>query len=235
MASENMDDISNLFKNFKFRKKVFGGIDEQDVWRKLDQLQAEYQNVYDAKGVVEKAENNIEPRAVIKAKRIHLLNKAEIITFLKRLIIMAILIYVIFGVVFGITSMKNNDMMPKIGVGDLILYYRLEKNFISKDVVVFEKDGIRYTGRVAAKSGDTVEITDENLLKVNGSIVLEDNIYYSTPKYDGNVLYPITLKENQYFILCDFREGAKDSRYFGAVELDEIKGKVITVIRSNEL
>ena len=39
MASKNMKDISNLLKNLKFRKKMFGGIDEKDVWRKLDELQ----------------------------------------------------------------------------------------------------------------------------------------------------------------------------------------------------
>ena len=42
MASKNMKDISNLLKNLKFRKKMFGGIDEKDVWRKLDELQEEY-------------------------------------------------------------------------------------------------------------------------------------------------------------------------------------------------
>ena len=39
MASKNMKDISNLLKNLKFRKKMFGGKDEKDVWRKLDELQ----------------------------------------------------------------------------------------------------------------------------------------------------------------------------------------------------
>ena len=34
----------------------------------------------------------------------------------------------------------------------------------------------------------------------------ENDIYYSTPMYDNNVSYPVTLRENQYFILCDYRE-----------------------------
>ena len=36
---------------------MFGGIDEKDVWRKLDELQEEYQNVYDAKGTAKEAED----------------------------------------------------------------------------------------------------------------------------------------------------------------------------------
>ena len=119
--------------------------------------------------------------------------------------------------------------------GDLMLFYRLENNFSIRDVVIFEKDGVSYTGRIIAKDGDTVEITNEAEVKVNGSLLAENDIYYSTPMYDNNVSYPVTLRENQYFILCDYREGAKDSRYFGAVEMEEIKGKVITIIRKNEL
>ena len=61
--------------------------------------------------------------------------------------------------------------------------------------------------------------------------VTEENIFYTTPAYDSEVEYPLTLKEDQYFILCDNREGAKDSRSFGAVDTSEIKGKVITIVR----
>ena len=214
-----MKDISNLLKNLKFRKKMFGGIDEKDVWRKLDELQEEYQNVYDAKGTAKEAEDIDDPEEVIKNKRKKLFQKEEII----------------FGVIFGITPMKNKDMSPKINAGDLMLFYRLENNFSIRDVVIFEKDGVSYTGRIIAKDGDTVEITNEAEVKVNGSLLAENDIYYSTPMYDNNVSYPVTLRENQYFILCDYREGAKDSRYFGAVEMEEIKGKVITIIRKNEL
>ena len=42
---------------------------------------------------------------------------------------------------------------------------------------------------------------------------------------------PLTLADDEYFILCDYREGAKDSRYFGPICGNEIKGKVITLIR----
>ena len=156
---------------------------------------------------------------------------AVIRSFLVRLAMLAVLLVVLFGVVFGITPMANADMQPSICAGDLMLYYRLEKDLNSDDVVVFKKDGETYTGRIVAKGGDTVEITSDSELKVNGSIVVENEIYYSTPQYDTDVQYPISLEEKEYFILCDSREGAKDSRYFGPVTQKEIKGKVITIIR----
>lgn len=151
--------------------------------------------------------------------------------FLVRLFLLITVIGILFGVVFGLTPMANADMQPAVCAGDLMLYYRLDKNLNSDDVVVFQKEGIQYTGRIVAVPGDVVEITDESELMVNKNTVMEDNIFYTTPAYDSEVEYPLALKEDQYFILCDNREGAKDSRSFGVVDTGEIKGKVITIVR----
>lgn len=151
--------------------------------------------------------------------------------FLVRLFLLITVIGILFGVVFGLTPMANADMQPAVCAGDLMLYYRLDKNLKSDDVVVFQKEGIQYTGRIVAVPGDVVEITDESELMVNKNTVMEDNIFYTTPAYDSEVEYPLELKEDQYFILCDNREGAKDSRSFGVVDTSEIKGKVITIVR----
>lgn len=145
--------------------------------------------------------------------------------FLVRLFLLITVIGILFGVVFGLTPMANADMQPAVCAGDLMLYYRLDKNLKSDDVVVFQKEGIQYTGRIVAVPGDVVEITDESELMVNKNTVMEDNIFYTTPAYDSEVEYPLALKEDQYFILCDNREGAKDSRSFGVVDTSEIKRK----------
>lgn len=155
----------------------------------------------------------------------------ELRNFLVRLFLLITIIGILFEVVFGLTPMANADMQPAVCAGDLMLYYRLDKNLKSDDVVVFQKEDIQYTGRIVAVPGDVVEITDESELMVNKNTVMEDNIFYKTPAYDSEVEYPLALKEDQYFILCDNREGAKDSRSFGVVDTSEIKGKVITIVR----
>ena len=99
MASKNMKDISNLLKILSSEKNV-RGIDEKDVWRKLDELQEEYQNVYDAKGTAKEAEDIDDPEEVIKNKRKKLFQKEEIIIFFERLVFLAALVYIIFGVIF---------------------------------------------------------------------------------------------------------------------------------------
>ena len=47
MAAKNMDDIAELFKNLRFKKKFFGGVDERYVWKQLEQLQKEYRVAYE--------------------------------------------------------------------------------------------------------------------------------------------------------------------------------------------
>ena len=47
MSARNMEDIAEVFKTLKFKKKLIGGVDEMDVWKKLDKLQKEYRSAYE--------------------------------------------------------------------------------------------------------------------------------------------------------------------------------------------
>lgn len=188
-----------------------------------------------ANTIQEAAANTYTPEQVIHSRLRRLASWEDIQSFFSKLIMMAMLLWILFGVLFGITPMQNNDMFPRISAGDLLLYYRLEDTFWTNDVVVLEKDGRKYTGRIVAKGGESVEITEDSQLRVNGSTVMETDIFYSTPRYGDEIQYPVNLNENQFFILCDYRDGAKDSRYFGPVERTEIKGKVITILRRSDL
>ena len=181
------------------------------------------------------AAKSITPEQVILSRLRRFASGEEIRSFFFKLIMMVLLLWILFGVLFGITPMWNNDMSPRISAGDLLLYYRLDENYRTNDVVVFEKDGTEYTGRIVGKGGESVEITEDAQLKVNGSSVIETDIFYSTPRYEEGIEYPVELAEDEYFILCDYRNGAKDSRYFGPVSRSEIKGKVITILRRSSL
>lgn len=186
------------------------------------------------KSVSENAKS-ITPEQVILSRLHRLASLEDIKSFFSKLIMMVLLLWLLFGVLFGITPMQNNDMSPRISAGDLLLYYRLENTFRTNDVVVFEKDGREYTGRIVGKGGESVEITEDSKLKINGSTVMESDIFYATPRYGDLITYPINLEEDEFFILCDYREGARDSRYFGKVNRNEIKGKVITIFRKSNL
>ena len=153
-----------------------------------------------------------------------------------RLAALLLVVWLIFFVFLGVMAAPTNDMKPRIDAGDTILFYRLDKDAVAQDVVVFEKtiDGKKQTliGRVVASPGDTVEITEEGQLIVNGSAMIEYDISGETRPYENSgVSYPLTLGPGEYFVLADTREGGMDSRYFGPVAQDEIAGTVIAIWR----
>lgn len=43
--------------------------------------------------------------------------------------------------------------------------------------------------------------------------------------------FPLTVGKDEYFVLGDYRTDAKDSRIYGTVKKEEIKGTVITLLR----
>ena len=151
------------------------------------------------------------------------------------ILIIIILVWLMLGVVFGIMKAPSNDMAPRIDYGDLLLYFRLDNKYDINEVVIIQKNDTVYLGRVVAVGGDTVDITDEAQLIVNGNVINETKIFYSTPRYEGYEEFPQEVPKGEYFILVDRREGGEDSRYYGTVTEKEIKGSVVTLIRRNNL
>lgn len=175
------------------------------------------------------------PEKVIKKRRNDIRDKKSIQSFLGRLTFLLVFLWVLFGIIFGVTSMKDDSMKPRLSAGDIVLYYRLNGSIHIGDIVVLDKNGEQFIGRVVGRPGDEIEITEEKTLKVNGNTVVEPDVYYKTPQYEGGIEFPVKLLEDEYFILADFREGAKDSRIYGPVNKREMKGSVITVLRRSGL
>ena len=155
--------------------------------------------------------------------------------FVMELFCVVVIMYVLLGIVFGVAAAPNDDMYPVAASGDLLVYYRLDKDVSSQDIITFKQNGTFFVGRVVGKGGDIIDITDSGNLVVNGHNVVEPNIHTPTYKFEGYVDYPITLGEDECFVLCEKRNGTEDSRYFGRVPKSNIKGTVITVIRRNSL
>ena len=146
-----------------------------------------------------------------------------------------LIIYILFAYIIGIMSMPSNDMYPRIDGGDMLLYYRLDKDPKAQDIIAFEKNDTRYVSRVVAVEGDTVEIIDDGTVKVNGNSLMEGNIFYETYRLEGYTKYPLVLDEGECFVLSDSRRGSEDSRYYGPVKYSEIVGTIITIMRRNNL
>ena len=44
--SRSMEDVAHYIEGMRFRKKLFGGVDEADVWKKIEALHKEYEAVF---------------------------------------------------------------------------------------------------------------------------------------------------------------------------------------------
>lgn len=162
--------------------------------------------------------------------------------FVLRLILFIIVLWILLYKIIGITVMPTADMYPRVDAGDLVLFYRLDKDVRAQDIIVIEKTTPNspdqkqlYISRVVAMNGNTVDITDNARLVVNGNGMIESNIFYPTPRYEGYTEFPLTLGPDECFVLADSRNGGTDSRYFGPVKKSEIVGTVITIVRRNNL
>lgn len=145
-----------------------------------------------------------------------------------KLLIVGLLLCVALTFIFGVFRLSGNNMYPALKDGDLCVTYKLS-DYYGNDVVAYKVgDEIRF-GRIIARFGDTVDGDAEGLL-LNGSHVTEE-IFYSTDMLDTNLDLPITLEEGEFIVLNDHRDDESDSRTYGVINRDSLKGKVIFIFR----
>ena len=138
--------------------------------------------------------------------------------------------WVLLGVVFGLAVVQGEDMYPRLRDGDLMVFYRLQQDYYIGDVVTFRQGDRRYTGRIVAQGGDTVDVNDDGELLVNGNVQSEE-IFYPTQVSEGQTSLPCTVPDGAVYLLCDFRTNGTDSRSYGPVQISDLDGKVITILR----
>src|SRR5262245_46584107 len=113
------------------------------------------------------------------------------------------------------------------------------------DVIVFkypdepERDFIK---RVIGLPGDTVELKAKKVY-VNGRPLDEPYVHFLTPASEGAEVTsmdvrerygPVTVPPSQYFVMGDNRDNSQDSRYWGFLPRDYIKGKALVIYWSYE-
>ena len=115
------------------------------------------------------------------------------------------------------------------------------------DVIVFkypvepDRDFIK---RVIGLPGETVEVRDRKVY-INGAPIDEPYVHYLLPasssdyhevtSYDVRERYgPVTVPADHYFMMGDNRDNSQDSRYWGFLPRELVKGKALVIYWSYE-
>ncbi|MGN0076321.1 MAG: signal peptidase I [Parafannyhessea sp.] len=171
--------------------------------------------------------------AVIRRRKARANAGATVRGAVARLLLVVVALTLVFRFAFGIARVSGSGMRPTAGDGDLALFARFDRSLKSDDVVTYEADGKLQLGRVVAQAGDTVEVTSDGKLLVNGSEQPEKFGQSTTP--GSGVSYPLKLKDGQYFVLGDGRSTVTDSRVLGPIGSTEVEGKVVAILRLRQI
>lgn len=154
-----------------------------------------------------------------------------IIDSVKYIIIVSIILFIILFVI-GIQRVVGNSMNPNFSDGNILINFKLHYNFFEikrGEVISLEKNG-RKVKRVIGLPGETIEFKGSKLF-INGKETKE--LYIRDVKTEDFNLKTIgydVIPKNMYFVMGDNRSKSSDSREFGLVKKEEIKGKIILKI-----
>lgn len=137
--------------------------------------------------------------------------------------------------IVGLTVVSGESMMNTIEDNDRILVNKISYFFekpLRGDVVIFNppidgRENELFIKRVIAVTGDYFEIKD-NVLYINGTAIFEDYINCNNPTNKQFKLLKGRVPEGYVYVLGDNRDNSNDSRVFGFVPIENIKGKAIT-------
>lgn len=142
-----------------------------------------------------------------------------------------LLIFLLTRVFFGIAVVEGNSMNPNYMDSDLVLFTRVHGTPHRGDVVLVQVDDQVLIKRVVGLPGEEVYIDQRTgSVMINGEELEEDYTQGSTRR-NSIEEYPITLGEDEYFVLGDNREDSMDSRDYGPVSSAQIEGEILVILR----
>lgn len=163
--------------------------------------------------------------------------RKEIMSWILYFLCIFLAVYVIITFVGQRTSVNGDSMETTLSDGDNLimdkLTYRIRdpKRF---EVIIFPcptKPEVYYIKRVIGLPGETVQIIN-GAVYIDGEL-LETDIYGATKMGQAGLAYePITIGEDEYFVLGDNRMISKDSRSdaVGLIKRDSIEGRALLCV-----
>ncbi|MDE6203469.1 MAG: signal peptidase I, partial [Lachnospiraceae bacterium] len=149
------------------------------------------------------------------------MNKAlkEILSTSVYLLIVLVLTLLVVTYVGQRTKVIGSSMSPMLSDGDNLIVDKISYRFQEPqrfDIIVFPfryAEKTYYIKRIIGLPGETIRIDDEGNIYINGEVLAES---YGKEKIKdpGRASEPITLGEDEYFVMGDNRNNSVDSRFW---------------------
>ena len=172
---------------------------------------------------------------------------------LQTIVLMSVLFLAVRGVVQNF-RVEGPSMQPTLTSGEFLwvnkaAYFEWNGQYIlggpqRGDIAVLRPpdttEDIDLIKRVIGLPGETLELRDKKV-SINGQPLDESYVHFLEPpgtssefrevtSYDVRERYgPVTVPPNQYFVMGDNRDNSQDSRYWGFLPRDYIKGRALVI------
>ncbi len=160
-------------------------------------------------------------------------------TIIHELLSMILYLIVVFGVCFFIlnfvgqrTRVIGSSMESTLSDGDNLIVDKITYRFHDPerfDIIIFPfqyEEDTNYIKRIIGMPGETVWINNSGEIYIDG-VLLSENYGLETIAYAGLASTPITLADDEYFVLGDNRNNSTDSRFdvVGPIHREDIIGR----------
>ena len=186
------------------------------------------------------------------AKQEILRPKSLLREYAEAIVIAIILALIIRTFVVQAFKIPSGSMIPTLVIGDHILVnkftFGVKVPFTDhimfsfdaperSDIIVFkypEDESKDFIKRIVATPGDKISLRNK-VLYVNGNPVIEsyiqhtDSTVFPSGLHPRDSFAPITIPPDKYFVMGDNRDQSLDSRFWGFVNREKIKGKAFLI------
>lgn len=157
--------------------------------------------------------------------------KRELLSMIMYVAVILVMTFLVITYVGQRTQVDGNSMYPTLHNNDNLIVDKISYRFSNPeryDIIVFPyqyKEKTYFIKRIIGLPGETVQIID-GYVYIDGE-KLDENYGKEVMKEAALATEPITLGEDEYFVLGDNRNASEDSRFpdVGNIKRKDIIGK----------
>lgn len=160
------------------------------------------------------------------------INWKETVSFILYILVVFVITYLVITYVGQRTEVIGTSMEYTLSDGDNLIVDKISYRFRDPqrfDIIVFPyqyKEDTYYIKRIIGLPGETVQIDANGTIYIDGK-ELDESYGREVIKDPGIAAEPITLGEDEYFVLGDNRNASSDSRVtsVGNIKREDIIGR----------